>query len=132
MDSSSTSKQPHMLESKEGKLQQRRERARRASEMATERKQRLRKRRERDQGKREAESEEQMDFHFEKIIKAKHQGLVANLINFTLCFKANNIAIALTKAHPTDFQTSSLAIYILCMYVRHLCMPPNLRTFAVY
>ena len=88
MDSSSTSKRPSMLESKEGKLQQR-ERACRASETAAECEQRLRKRGERDKAKRE---------------------LAANIINFILCFKINNTAIASVKARRTDVQTSSLVI----------------------
>ena len=90
MDSSSTSKRPCTLQSKEGKLQWRRERAHRASETAAEREQQLRMRRERDRAKRE---------------------LAANIINFTLCFKANNIAIASAKARPTDVQTSSLVTH---------------------
>ena len=43
------------------------------------------------------------------MIKARYQGLAVNIINFTLCFKANNIAIASAKV-----QTSSLLIHKRC------------------
>ena len=79
MDSSSTSKRACMFESKEGKLQWRRERERahRALETAAEREQRLRKRRERDRAKREAESDNKGTFTL-KNNKTK-QGLAANI-----------------------------------------------------
>ena len=69
MESSSSSasiKRPRVLESKESKLQRRRERARRASETAAEKEQRLKKRRERDRAAREAESEEHKEARLQR------------------------------------------------------------------